>query len=437
VTFTATVTAGATGTVTFKDGGATIGIATVSGNQATFTTSSLALGDHSITAVYSGNGSFSSSTSPVLKQTVSPPASSVKLRAMQIAGTQMAAGLAAQAITGAIDNAIADGFNDNTPAVMPNGSGFTFNFAAAADQQGNATAQDSVDRFVASPDRKVSRIDESFSALAYQNKGAYSQPRAYVTRREWLPWLDVRGVSVDRRVIGNDLKGDQVNFLAGLTRKFSPQFLVGAFGGYERIDFTSDALTGRLKGNGWTIGGYLGWMIDQNIRFDLAIARSQISYDSNAGAASASFPGNRWLVSGGFTGSGQWQRFRMEPSLRLYAMWEREDAYTDNLGIAQPERNFATGRASAGDKLSYSVAISKATIVTPYFGIYGDYYFSRDDASGTTVAPTPLLHGWSARVTGGVGINLGGALISAGGEYGGIGGNTQILTWKARGTVPF
>lgn len=75
VTFTATITPGfggtATGTVTFKNGTATMGTGTVNAsNKASFTTSTLAVGTHSITAVYPGDTHFTTSTSPVLKQVV-------------------------------------------------------------------------------------------------------------------------------------------------------------------------------------------------------------------------------------------------------------------------------------------------------------------------------------------------------------------------------
>ncbi len=73
VTFTATVTSASgtpTGTVTFFDGATNIGTGTLSGNTATFTTSSLTTGLHNITAVYTATATHSSSTSPVLMQIV-------------------------------------------------------------------------------------------------------------------------------------------------------------------------------------------------------------------------------------------------------------------------------------------------------------------------------------------------------------------------------
>src|SRR5439155_1181965 len=79
VTFTATVAAkspGAgtpTGTVTFKDGSSTLGTGTLnSSGQAMFTTSTLAVGPHSITASYGGDATFKESTSPKFTQTVKP-----------------------------------------------------------------------------------------------------------------------------------------------------------------------------------------------------------------------------------------------------------------------------------------------------------------------------------------------------------------------------
>ncbi len=65
VTFTATVTSGAgtpTGTVQFKDGGVSIGLASTVNGVAQLTTSSLTAGPHTITADYSGDANFLTSS---------------------------------------------------------------------------------------------------------------------------------------------------------------------------------------------------------------------------------------------------------------------------------------------------------------------------------------------------------------------------------------
>ena len=90
VTFTATVTGKApTGTVNFRDAGVTFGgcgaVAFTGGagdvRTAQCTTSSLAAGAHSITAVYSGDAGNLTSTSPVLTQSIGLSTSSTALTA--------------------------------------------------------------------------------------------------------------------------------------------------------------------------------------------------------------------------------------------------------------------------------------------------------------------------------------------------------------------
>jgi uncharacterized repeat protein (TIGR01451 family) len=72
VTFTATVSAvppaagTPTGIMTFLDGGNSIGTAPVGGGVAIFTTSALAVGNHTITTVYSGDGNFNASSGSLI-----------------------------------------------------------------------------------------------------------------------------------------------------------------------------------------------------------------------------------------------------------------------------------------------------------------------------------------------------------------------------------
>jgi hypothetical protein len=74
VLLTATVTpAGGTGTVTFMDGGTTLGTGPLSGGTATLSTSALTAGSHSLSAVYAGDANYQGATSPVLTQVVQVP----------------------------------------------------------------------------------------------------------------------------------------------------------------------------------------------------------------------------------------------------------------------------------------------------------------------------------------------------------------------------
>jgi hypothetical protein len=81
--FSATVVPGtATGTVTFMDGSASLGIASLSGGVASFTTTTLAAGSHSITAVYEGDASYTTSTSAALAQAVATATTTTTLAAL-------------------------------------------------------------------------------------------------------------------------------------------------------------------------------------------------------------------------------------------------------------------------------------------------------------------------------------------------------------------
>ena len=71
VTFTATVApSAATGTVTFKDSGTTLGTSNLNSGVATFTTSSLSVSSHSINATYNGDTNYATSNSGT--ETVTP-----------------------------------------------------------------------------------------------------------------------------------------------------------------------------------------------------------------------------------------------------------------------------------------------------------------------------------------------------------------------------
>jgi outer membrane autotransporter protein len=212
--------------------------------------------------------------------------------------------------------------------------------------------------------------------------------------------------------------------------------------GYETFDYRSDALQGRLRGDGWTVGSYLGWMLTARLRFDAAAAYSGIGYDGTAGTAGATFGGHRLLLSGGLTGTYDSHGFLIEPSARVYALWEREDAYTDTLGTMQAARDFSAGRASGGVKVAYPIPWSPTVQLAPYAGLYGDYYFNADDANAAAVvASLPVavvMDGWSARTTAGLTAKFAnGSVASVGGERSGIGSGFSLWTYRARASMPF
>ncbi|MDE2242896.1 MAG: Ig-like domain repeat protein [Bradyrhizobium sp.] len=400
VTFAATVTSSSgtpSGTVSFRDGATVLATTNLASGATALTTSSLVSGTHSITAAYNGDANYAAATSAALTQSVNLPADSLKLRALQIAATRIAAQNSGAAVASAIHSAVSEGFADDGGLLVPSGSGVRFNSAGSSGER---------------------------------NASAAERPR-------WVLWADMlySGLNTDRP--NQDMTGQQWNGLAGMTFRATPDFLVGMLGGYENFDYVSQPLNGRFQGGGWTTGSYLGWQPLSGLRFEAGLAYSALNLDGVAGSASGSFPGYRMLATTGLTGNYKiTQHLEFEPSMQVFALLEKEQGYTDSLGTAQSDRTFSTGRASVGTKWLYRSQWGDLSVV-PYFGVYGDYYFSKDDA--TAALSVPSLDGASLRATSGLTVAMAsGAQFTVGGELGGIGsGSFDIWSARARVAVPF
>jgi IPT/TIG domain len=447
VTFTARITGNSpTGTVTFTYNNAIIGTATLVSGVATLKVSSLPVGSDAVSASYPGDAN-NAADPEMLIQVVQNNSDSANLRQMQLTVMPIVSNQSGQAISGAIDAAIGVGLGGDPRLLAPNGSGFTYYYDGdTPPQASNGTGEkltSSAQALMNPAGDPNSRIDDDFKALHFADTASASspvkispQPPPSRTERDWLAWVDVRGTGFGHSGTANDLNGTQINVLAGITRRVVPDFVVGAIGGYEHFDFNSQAYNGVLKGSGFTAGAYTGLRLGP-VRFDAAGAWSDITAADTAGTASGNFTGRRWLGSGGITGTFSWAGFGFEPSARVYALWEHENAYTDSLGTLQGAHDFDTGRASSGMKVAYPFATGAGTL-TPYVGLYGDYYYSKDNAPNPGLTTILLLQGGGVRATGGItAAFLGGPQLSLGGEYSRIGTDTQIWTLRMRGNVPF
>jgi hypothetical protein len=343
---------------------------------------------------------------------------SQNLRALEVAATKFVATVSGQAITGAIDSHIGDAFSAGGPPVTGGPNGLRFNFAAEPPQSPSAT-------------------DEAFSAaLGYAAKGFTKAPPT-MAYHDWSAWADVRGTGFDQND-ANGMHGRQFNLTGGVGYKLTPDLLVGMFGGYENFDFNMLSIGGLMTGDGGTVGGYAAWRIAEHWRIDGKVGWSDISYNGTAGTASGSFTGSRWLGGGGLTGTYRLAGYMLEPSARIYALWESDNAFTDSLGTAQAARNFSEGRVSAGAKVTYPWQIAPDVTFAPYMGAYGDFRFSTDNALPVGTPFVGVKDGWSARVTYGLALNFrNGPMLLAGGEFGGIGAGYDIWSMTGRVMWPF
>jgi outer membrane autotransporter protein len=195
---------------------------------------------------------------------------------------------------------------------------------------------------------------------------------------------------------------------------------------------------GKMTGSGGTIGTYAAWRFVDHWRLDSMFGWSDIFYNGTAGTASGSFTGSRWLGSGGFTGDYRWAGFLLQPSARIYTLWENDTAFTDSLGTQQAARNFSASRVSVGDKVSYPLQASPTLRVAPYLGLYTDYRFSSDNALPVGIPYVGIQNGFSERVTAGATLtSRGGPSLSLSGELGGIGAGYDLWSANARVDWPF
>jgi hypothetical protein len=390
--------------------------------------------------------------------TTAVPLDSARLQALQGAVTKIASQTSGSAITGAIDGAIADGFSDDGGALITQtGGGVHFNFSAEPNQAAlhdGSSAFDAVmsarasvepesgpwnglggQGSLAQPWANSGRVNDTYGALGYANNPMPTKapPSAMVPPKDWQVWAEVQGTGWNTNVSNGDIVGTQTNALLGVTRRLTPDLLIGAFGGYETFGYGSNTLNGRLDGDGWTGGGYVGWRIWPGLRFGAAVARSGIGYDGVSGTASATFPGNRWVASTGLTGTYTMARLLIEPSAKVHVLWEHDNQYLDSLGTVQNAIDFSTGRASGGAQVTYPWYADAWVAIAPYVGAYADYYFN-NNGGVPLLLPTQFVQGFAGRVTAGLAYNINnGPKLSVGGELGGIG--NDFLTWSARGRV--
>jgi outer membrane autotransporter protein len=341
------------------------------------------------------------------------PTDSQKLRSVQVQGSRIVAQNSGSAIASSVGEAIGE-------ALAPPASTGGSPAPGGAANLGGPAASETANR--------LGRTD-----------AAPMSGRMALQRNGWNAWASLRHTDSQRQPAGAGFDGRQTNGLLGVGRMVAQGVVVGVMGGYESFKYTIPSLTGRLDGDGLTGGAYFGWAITPTLRFDALGARTALAYDAEAGAARGTFRGQRDLLSAGLTGRYETGGFMLEPSARVFMLWERQKAYIDSLGAAHDAHRFSLGTASAGLRLSRPIRAADGTVVTPFAGLFGDYRFSSEldgITAGTEILALP--DGWSTRVVGGLNVNfVSGLGVSVSGELGGLGTDVRQRSISVRGKVPF
>jgi hypothetical protein len=211
---------------------------------------------------------------------------------------------------------------------------------------------------------------KAFSGIL--NDGTAAAPAS-----NWSMWLDVRGTGL----LG-DGDGRQVNLTGGIGYRITPDLVVGAVAGRETFDYRSEALGGRLTGDGTSVGGYAGWRSDA-ITLDAMLVYSALRYNVEARTAFGSLDASRWLGSAGATSEfALGDSLMLRPSARLSAVWESQGAWTDNLDVGHDARTWLSGTASFGATISSDLHFADDLIATLRVGGFAGYRYEQDGYEG-------------------------------------------------------
>ncbi len=351
------------------------------GDDTTLTaTSPPGMGDVAVTVTATGGASASGPQATFSYQYLVPP-DSVRAEQVQRELSVFVARASERAITGAVSSGIALGLSGSSSVLDVSPAGAFLAYVP----QGTVTAFDDV----------------------FANPAPSS---------DWSMWIDVRGTG-----LLEEGQGRQVNLTGGVGYRATPDLVVGLVTGYEVFDYHSVAFDGDLRGDGASIGGYVGWKPD-GITFDAMLVYSALGYDVSAGTASGSLDAARWLASSGIStdfrlGDG----FVLTPSARLSAIWEKQEAWLDTLAASHPERQWLSGSALAGAMVTKEFALADDLIVQLRLGAFAGYRYEQDGYEGL-----------DGRVEAGAGVTTeGGARFDVSGELGGLG--TSATSWSVRG----
>lgn len=363
--------------------------------------------------------SVSATCTPVASDETSGNDESAALRNAQINGSRVAATVSASAITSAVDAGIGAGF-DGAPGVSIGPGSVTLNLMSGV-----------MDRR-----RRVAKAFHALGIVDDDTPGA-GDGTSYALAPEsfWNVWANLKGSWLR----GNsDTDGQQTNGIVGVGYKLTPDFLVGAYGGLETFDYGFEDDDAALTGTGGTVGAYAGWNVLRKLRLEGAAGWSRISYSARAGSTTGDFLGDRLMLSGKLTGTQTWGAYSLSPSAQVFANWEEQQAYTDSAGTLQDDASLYSGRMSLGGQAGRVFALSESVTLSPFAGLYGDWTFSGGDGVSSSEGDTGFEDGWSARVTGGVGIAAqNGLSLKLTGELGGIAADTQVLSATGRVSYSF
>ncbi|MDJ0822273.1 MAG: autotransporter outer membrane beta-barrel domain-containing protein [Paracoccaceae bacterium] len=247
-----------------------------------------------------------------------------------------------------------------------------------------------------------------------------SKDTMYVDNHRFDAWFEAQYKKFDGGANG---EGHFAVAYLGADYLLTPDLLVGVLLQIDDMEDFSTALNTTARGRGWMIGPYVTARLAPNLYFDGRIAAGRSRNEvSPFNTYVDKFTTSRWLAMASLTGDFQRGAWTIRPAASLSYYEEKQDSYVDSLGVPIPSQTVKLGQLKLGPTFNGQFETENGLQYAPYFGI--DAIYNLGETTGVTVTnpSTPATEGWRGRLQAGVDFTTpGGAQISFGGSYDGIG----------------
>lgn len=241
----------------------------------------------------------------------------------------------------------------------------------------------------------------------------------------WNLWINGSFTRLDDKQPISGYDSDQTVGLAGFDFKLSEHFILGALinGTWSDTTNKGSRFAGTSSTDGWGAGVYGAAIIANALVADASWIYTETDNSSFDGSDTASYSSDGWIAAGNLTLYHYVNNWRFSPSVGVNYAYNRDDAYTDSIGLLFPEQKQKTGVFEFGGQIGYTHQLQDSASVELWAGVLGEWTFKREvTPSFGTVTPIPTRgDDLDARVSAGLDVQFNDSFsLSLSGEIGGL-----------------
>ena len=201
-----------------------------------------------------------------------------------------------------------------------------------------------------------------------------------------------------------------------------PSILVGALIQRDWMKVKSRNDQSKVRGAGTMAGPYISTRLTPNLFFDARAAWGTSNNTVNPfGQYNDEFSTKRWLANARLTGNVQKDDYRITPSISLSYIEDRQESYTDEIGVFIPGQTVALGRFTFGPEIAHIISKSNGSSYELQLSMAGMWDFDSPDirsSTGLNIGYDKLHARLEAAIQY---LHFGGRSFRISGSYGGIG----------------